>query len=413
MLICLVLLLINPVKSWSQTTIQLNLPQILDSIESSYPDLKKYDERIKSFDAKAAGAKSLMPPQITVGLNQFPYNTMLLKEKESVMNQAAIMVGAEQMFTNPVKLNRKRDYYLSLTEIEEKNFSWTKNQLFAQAKAFYYKRLIAEKKLSVLRENQQTLSLLVKLSKNKFTINQADLASIYKSEAKLSELANMRAMLNSQVAESNINLRALMNKSPGFHFSIDTLADLNSAFPSLVDSALVNRSDIQSMQNTIRSMGLNLRYMASSNRPDFGVRIEHMQMLGMPNQYSVMGMITVPIAPWSSGMYKSDVKSMQHEINAMEKEKETMLLMAKQMLNEKLSMFNYQQEQVSNFEKSIIPSFQRSFDAGLLAYRQNTGNLFILLDSWEMLLMKRMDYLDKYLELLLLMAEIDYQLERK
>jgi outer membrane protein, heavy metal efflux system len=329
------------------------------------------------------------------------------------MNQAGIMIAGEQMISNPVKLKRRKNYYLSLANIEEKNASWSKNELYREAKMLYYQRLIAEKKLLIISQNEGVLSLLINTSKQKYSLNQADLSTIFKAEAKLAEVANMKAMLYAQVAESNIGLSTLMNRSSSFHFTIDTTLIPIGKFSDVSDSSLTDRSDLKSMEGNIQSMRLNVDYMSSLKLPDFGIRAEHMQMYGMPNQYSIMGMITIPIAPWSSGMYKSEVKSMKHEINAMQKEKETMLLMAKRMFNEKQAMFGYEFRQLINYSKSVIPSYQKNFDAGLLAYRQNTGNLFILLDGWEMLLMKKMEYLDKYLDLLLLQSEIEYELERK
>ena len=68
-------------------------------------------------------------------------------------------------------------------------------------------------------------------------------------------------------------------------------------------------------------MKLEQKVMNVGTRPDFGVRAEHMQMFGMPNQWSLMGMMTIPIVPWSSKMYSSEVKSMGLQIQSMELEK--------------------------------------------------------------------------------------------
>jgi hypothetical protein len=86
---------------------------------------------------------------------------------------------------------------------------------------------------------------------------------------------------------------------------------IRSFTPQLFSSILLiqsvsNRSDITAMSKYIQSMKLEQKVMKIGNRPDFGVRAEHMQMFGMPNQWSVMGMMTIPIVPWSSKMYSSE-----------------------------------------------------------------------------------------------------------
>ena len=146
-------------------------------------------------------------------------------------------------------------------------------------------------------------------------------------------------------------------------------------------------------------------------RPDFGVRAEHMQMFGMPNQWSVMGMLTLPIVPWASKMYSSESKSIGFQIQSMEQEKQTMELMAKKMLAEKLTMLNYENAQYQSYTKNIIPAYENYLQVNLLGYKQNTGDLFVLLDAWEMLLMKKLEVYDKLFNILKLEAEYEYEKE--
>jgi outer membrane protein TolC len=150
--------------------------------------------------------------------------------------------------------------------------------------------------------------------------------------------------------------------------------------------------------------------MAASRKPDFGVRAEHMQMFGMPNQFSLMGMVTIPIVPWAARMYKSEVKSMNYEIEAMQKEKESMQLMAARMIAEKLTMLKFASAQLKNYQESIIPAFRKSLDVNFIAYRQNTGSFASLMDAWDMLLMKQLEKMDKEEDVLKLNAAYEYEL---
>ncbi|MDX5482749.1 MAG: TolC family protein, partial [Hymenobacteraceae bacterium] len=127
--------------------------------------------------------------------------------------------------------------------------------------------------------------------------------------------------------------------------------------------------------------------------------------------FSIMGMVTIPIAPWSSRMYKSEVRSMEFEIRAMENEKATMQLMANQMIRERITMLAYETRQLQNYETAIIPAYRSNLESNLLAYRQNTGNFFVLLDAWNMLLMKELERIDKLGQVFNLQAEYEYQQE--
>lgn len=407
------LLWITP--SYGQDTVKLSLEQIISKVETEYPLVLQYDSRIKSLQSKADGSKSWMPPTFSAGLNSFPYQLDMIKQKDDPMNWAAIMFSAEQMIPNSAKLRAKGGYYSSLKVVQQNNAEWTKNILRSEVRALYYQRLVAERKLELVDESRELLNLFITISESRYTINQADLSTIFKAKAKAKELNNMKSMVNAEISESNIGLNTLLNRPTDTFFEIDTVVVLKNydSITFVQDTSSVQRSDINSMTNNIRSMELNRKWMATGSKPDFGLRVSHMTMLGMPDQFSIMGMVTIPIAPWSSKMYKTEVQSMNYDIQAMGREKENMKLMATRMINETLSMLKYEKEQYVNYEKDIIPSYRKNMEANLIAYKQNTGNFFVLLDAWEMLLMKRWEQLDKLKLLLKLQTEYEYETETR
>jgi len=219
-----------------------------------------------------------------------------------------------------------------------------------------------------------------------------------------------------QIAESNIGLNTLMSRDVNAPFAIDTLllpVDYRADYLMVNDTSALLRNDILSMESRISSMKFNQKWAATGSRPDFGVQISHGQMFGMPNQFSIMGMMTIPIVPWSSKMYKSDVRSMEFEIDAMRQEKSTMQLMATQMVREKITMLIYETRQLDNYDKNVVPSYKKNLESNLLAYRQNTGNFFVLLDAWNMLLMKELERTDKLGQVFTIQSEYEYQREIK
>ncbi|MBA4058280.1 MAG: hypothetical protein C0490_26420 [Marivirga sp.] len=319
------------------------------------------------------------------------------------------------MIPNSAKLRAQGGYYSSLKQVQQNNMEWTKNILRSQVRILYYQRIVAEHKLGLIAENRELLKLFINISESRYTHNQTDLSTIFKAKAKLKELDNMETMAKAGVTESNIGLNTLLNLPTETPFKIDTMVVLKN-YDSIVlvqDTASVQRSDITSMTSSIRSMELNRSWMATGGKPDFGLRVSHMSMLGMPNQFSIMGMVTIPIVPWSSKMYKSEVQSMTHEIEAMNLERENMKLMATRMINEKLAMLKYERQQFDNYQKDINPLYRKNMEANLLAYKQNTGNVFVLLDAWDMLFMKQLEQLDKLNLLLRLQAEYEYETERR
>lgn len=398
----------------AQDSFYISLDKLLKQVETNYPSIIQYQYNIKALQAKTEGAKSWMPPTFSMGIMRFPYNLMMLNEKNNPMNQAGLAFSVEQMIPNQSKLNAKKDYLNSLADIEKSKSDWTKNELIREAKVLYYYRYINEKKQSILAESEELLNLLITTSETRFSNNQSQLQNIYKAKARLAELKNMQFMLLGMISQSNIGLNILMVRDVNSTFEIDTLIEAHN-YPIIeADTGNIsNRSDIMTMSKNIRSMQLEQNLMKVGNKSDFGIRAEHMQMFGMPNQWSVMGMITIPIVPWSSKMYKAETNAMGFQIQAMEQGKQTMELMAKRMLSEKLTMLGYEYAQYENYKKEIVLAFENNLQANLLAYKQNTGDFFALLDAWEMLLMKKIEMNDKLFNILKLEAEYEYEMEIK
>jgi len=399
---------------YAQDTTRISLDTLLQRIETNYPAILQYQQNMQSWQAKAQGAKSWMPPTFSTGVMNFPYNLSMVKEKNDPMNQAGIAFSIEQMIPNQTKLNAKRDYINSLAEVEKSKSDWTKNELRREAKILYYNRFINQQKQKIVLESEEVLNLLLTTAEAKFSSNQSQLQTIYKAKARLAELKNMQYMLSGLIAESNIGLNILMVRDVNTPFEIDTLIQPRNYSLATTDTAnITNRSDITALTKYIQSMKLEQKVMKVGVRPDFGVRAEHMQMLGMPSQWSIMGMMTIPIVPWSSKMYSSEVKSMGFQIQSMELEKQTMQLMATKMFTEKLTMLRYENGQYQNYSQQIIPAYENNMQANLLAFKQNTGDLFVLLDAWEMLLMKKLEMYDRLFNILKLEAEYEYETEIK
>jgi outer membrane protein TolC len=251
------------------------------------------------------------------------------------------------------------------------------------------------------------------VAEDKFTNNQSSLQTIYKAQARLAELDNMSGMLNGRLYESITGINILLVRDVSTPFEIDTLLIPAGYSGVALTYREGSRSDIAALSYSIESMKKEQVQMKLEGRPDFGIRAEHMQMFGMPNQWTLMGMLTIPIVPWSSGMYRSETRSADFRIQAMEKEKKVMELMADKMVSEKYYMLKSETDQYVNYQQSIIPAYEKNFEANLLAYRRNTGDFFVLLDAWEMMLMKKLESLDRLDNVFKLQAEYEYETETR
>ena len=407
----LTLLLTTPSQAQQQQT--MNLDSILLRISRNNPMLQEYDLRAKAMDAYAEGAKGLMAPMVGAGVFQTPYPGGEAMEPQ---DNGMLMLSAEQDITNPAKLRAREKYMKSKAAIETAGRDVTFNELRAQTKAAYYNWVVLEKKMAVLKENERIMAYMLKLAKIRYPYSQGNLGSVYKAEARLHEVENMQLMTASQIAQQNVQLNILMNQPQDNRFKIDTLVEVPNNILLAADTAFLGnvRSDVRQLDRTIESMRLNTELERLERKPDFRLRFDHMLPRSnmMPKQFTAMAMMSIPIAPWASKMYKADTKGMNLEIAAMQKERENMLNEAQGMVHNMALELNAKREQAENYRTKIIPALQKNYDVTMLAYEQNSAELPMVIDAWEALDMGQMEYLNTLQDLYLMIVNYEKEIEK-
>jgi cobalt-zinc-cadmium efflux system outer membrane protein len=396
------LILISIVPALDARAQVITLDSILSVVREKNPMLKSYSSRADAMNAYAKGAKSWMAPEIGGGLWMLPY-----KQVDDPRDQGQIMLTVQQKFTNPAKLRANQGYMESKAAIEQASETYVFNELRAQVKTAYYQWMILVRKKAVLKENEEIISLVLKIAQLRYPYNQSKLGNIYKAEGRLQEVHNMMLMNDNQIIQKNILLNQLMNVPNGIRYSIDTVSIPLQFIQAIADTVTFaeNRSDIRRIDKSIQSMKLNQVLENYQSKPDFNLSFNHMiaRSNEMPNQFMLLGMISIPIAPWSSKMYKSNIKGMDKEIESMKNERVAILNELQSMTNSMVSEINTLSKQIENYEKRIVPALRKNYETLMLAYEENKEELPIVIDAWETLNMTQMQYLEtvqKYYEMI-------------
>lgn len=385
---------------------RLPLDSVLSRVATN-PALLSYDAKGSALDAYATGAKSLDAPKISAGQYQVPYQIN--------PNGGAFMIQAEQMFTNPAKLRAKEEYMKGLSNVTKEDKNYLKNQFIAQARQYYYERVVLEKKLAQLQNTQNLLTYMLKDANIRLTYGKEKLPNIYKVKADLFELDNTREQLNNEISQRNIMLNTLMNQAQSTTFTVDTTIVINDYETNLTDTAKLAgaRSDIKSINRNIELQQLNSQMEYAKRKPDFGIQAGHMQSYGgMANQYILMGSVTIPIAPWASKEYKANLKGIRYEVQELQQKKLDILNQAQGRLAGLRTDMSSKKRQLKNYSQNIIPALQNTYKTSLQAYEQNTGDLPSVLDGIKSLQSARMAALDRLQELLILQVAYEREYEK-
>ena len=134
---------------------------------------------------------------------------------------------------------------------------------------------------------------------------------------------------------------------------------------------------------------------------------------GLPMQYSLMGMMKLPLTKWSSKMNKANIESLTWKAASLHSQKEMMLNeysgMAYAMRNE----LDLKIKQLKLYNDNIIPALRNNYKTMQLGYEQNTEELFMLYDAWETLYMTQLEYTELLSQALQLQVTLERLMEKK
>jgi outer membrane protein TolC len=401
----------------SATAQQLNLDSILNVIQSTHPVVKMYKNEIRSMDEAAKGAKSWMPPEFSTGFWMVPYNKALWKKTDmGGTGMGQFMIGGQQMIPNRKKLNVDAAYMEAMSSVDKEKKNASLNELFNDAKQFYYEWIILKKKLVIIDQNEKLLDFMIKNAEIRYKNGLEKISAYYKAKAALGNLKNMQLMFENDIKVNRIRINTLMDRNALVDFDIDNNYTVKDYSDIVFDSTLFysNRSDLKAIDRDINITWLKQETERQSLKPQFGIRYEHMFGFGgFPMQYTLMGMMKLPLTKWSSKMNKANIESLIWKANALQSQKEMMVNeysgMAYGMLNE----ITLKKKQLKLYEENIIPALTNNYKTMQLGYEQNTEELFMLLDAWETLNMTQLEYFNQLKELLLMQVQLERILEIK
>ena len=380
---------------------------MLDSIETKNPLLLSYQDKLNADYAMVPSASEWPAPSAGV---EFDRNTYSFDN----FYNGVVRISLMQEFPNRKSINAQHSYLQSLSQIDSNEYGYQRNKIFAEAKKAYYDIYILQKDTHIIHQNISLLQLMIELSEKNMGAGQNNLAPVYLLQAKLADTQTKLIHDENMILMNKVTINSLMNADVNRQFDIDTsnaFKNYRYLSPPVKDSLQFRRSDIMQMNSMIYSINLNQQVMALRSRPTFGMKFEHYLMIGEPNTFSIMGTMSIPIAPWSSIGYKSRVKSMGFEIRSMQYEKQNMVNTTFRTITSLGIEMRSEYQEVDNYAKNVLPAYQKSLDAYMLSYGQNTSQLDMILIAYDNLQMAQMTYVEHLGTLLNIQIEYEKEMQ--
>ena len=394
----------------------LTMQEIQSAIQTNHPALKMLDAEARSMNEEAKGAYSWMPPEVGAGFFQTPYDPGRWKSMNGQPGMGAFMISAQQMFPNKKRQNAEFAYMNAQSSVELQKKDVIVNELLFTARKNYYDWIVLEKKLKVLDENDKLLKFMIQSAEIRYKNGLGKISAYYKAKAALANVENMQLMLRNEINQKRIAINTVMNRSTETAFAVDTNYVWYNFNRSMFDSVslMKQRSDIKVIDRSIEVNKLERTAELAKLKPEFGIQYNHMTgWARQPLMFTVMGMVKIPLAKWSSKMNKAKAESLVWQNEALRNQQQMIVNEAGGMADNSFTELELKKKQMKLYEEQIIPALRRNFQTMQLGYEQNTEELFELFDAWEALNMTQMEYFDQLQKGLQMQAELMKILEIK
>ena len=394
----------------------LTMQEIQSAIQTNHPALKMLDAEARSMNEEAKGAYSWMPPEVGAGFFQTPYDPGRWKYMNGQPGMGAFMISAQQMFPNKKRQNAEFAYMNAQSSVELQKKDVIVNELLFTARKNYYDWIVLEKKLKVLDENDKLLKFMMQSAEIRYKNGLGKISAYYKAKAALANVENMQLMLRNEINQKRIAINTVMNRSTETVFAVDTNYVWNNFNRAMFDSVslMKQRSDIKVIDRSIEVNKLERTAELAKLKPEFGIQYNHMTgWARQPLMFTVMGMVKIPLAKWSSKMNKAKAESLVWQNEALRNQQQMIVNEAGGMADNSFTELELKKKQMKLYEEQIIPALRRNFQTMQLGYEQNTEELFELFDAWEALNMTQMEYFNQLQKGLQMQAELMKILEIK
>lgn len=414
------------------------LDSLLSEAMRNNPQLRAYSFTVQAAEHRIDGAGALPPPQAGVAVeqvqvgnvnilngalsNNFYASQMFMlggklgamqdMERARVKNEqdktqefaAKLHADITTAYTMLWRIDRQREIYASTATVLERSIEVASSQV--QAGRFSYAevlRLQAEKSLALLKQktlgNERKTALAMLAALVGRTVAASMNITPVLPEKRFSE-TTVRERLQT-LAVSNPTLRRMAS------MITMTKAEQVSAEKEAIPDVM--------LQGMIMRMPQGMTLTATSPLFTGALESPFEYIIRAPNappdfMYSLMAQITLPFAPWSSAKYTAKAQELTALTQAQTLERENMTLMLSAQMEEQLQKMQTAAETVEILESTVIPLYERTFDAQLTGLQSGQTSISGLLDTERMLLMKRDDVLMAREQYHLALAQLEFLL---
>lgn len=368
-----------------------SLRDLVDEALRNNPQLRSARDQAAAARARVRQATAWEPPQVAVEFFQTPISSFPNPIKGGMETDYSL----QQMFPFPGKLSAAGASAEALAQAAQASYRAMERAVVARVKTAYYQLYLAQRRLDINRENQELLRQFVRSAARRYQVGVGSQPDVLKAQTELSTLLNDALVLEQEkrLAEAALDT-ALARPATGPFGTVpeEGLDQPLYTLQQLEPIVLEARPEIQASRAAVESAKADAALARRQYFPDLMVKLTYKDMAGTGKDYwSAMAGIDIPIAPWSAGRYGGRVQEANVNVSRAEADLESARIQAMLEVEAALVGVRTNRERALLFRDTVIPQAHQTLQAASAAYQANRTDFLNLLDSYRVLLQRRLD----------------------
>ncbi len=384
------------------------LESLLREALENNPGIEASRFREQATEQRISQMRSWMPPTLKYQFNRQPIGTM---DQLNYMDMHVYSLSQRIPF--PGKISARIDMERANYEMSSFNRGDDEVQLAANVKETYYQLWMMQKKHEVNREIQGLLENFVASAERMYEVDRVGLDAVLSAQTNLSKLRTEERTILNDYNKMLVMFNQKLDRDPNEQLGVIlTLPpeDVPDNLDEMERRMLAERPDIQAIRSGIQMNEAEIRSARREYYPDIMVDVMYMQMPGgMEDQLGAMVSLQIPLAPWSSNMITKRVSEAQSERSSREKALKNMTTMARSEMRQALLDLETQLDVLRLYREEVIPNAEQTAESALGAFQAGKTEYLMVLDSFRMLEMFRMEYYMARAEFHKAIAELERQ----
>jgi outer membrane protein, heavy metal efflux system len=305
-----------------------------------------------------------------------------------------------QMFPFPGKQGLMKSGMAAEAEMSRAQFDRTRLEVASDLHAAVADLYRLNESIDLLERSRTAMEMFTQTARTKYTTGSVPQTDLLKAMVELAKESNMLLTLRAQLPAAVARVNAILDRPPESPIGRPSPADTTMGDEdarALEQRAIEMQPMLKMRGSAVHKSELDLRLARKEGLPDFTLGVEYMNEKEMPDTWTAMAGLTLPI--WRGNKVGPLRRGAEQELTASRAEQEREENQTRFMVRDAYAMAVAARAMARLYRESVLPQAEASLASSKSAYETGRSGFLDLLDAQRMLLESRIGYQDAIAEL--------------